>query len=47
MTAATAKICSTTGSAFTSYPLTSGALTTSVGVAPAIGPDGAIWFAAL
>lgn len=44
VTAGTAIIHSTTGGTFTSYPLTSGANTT-IGVAPALGPDGAIWFA--
>lgn len=45
VTAGTAIIRSTTAGTFTSYPLTSGA-TTTIGVAPALGPDGAIWFAA-
>jgi len=45
VTAGPAIIRSTTGGTFTSYPLTSGA-TTTIGVAPALGPDGAIWFAA-
>ena len=45
VTAGSAIIRSTTGGAFTSYPLPSGA-TTTIGAAPVVGPDGAIWFAA-